>query len=48
MADHLAELDKSPAATPNAEVTRPVYEDAYREDIMICYKIQRSHCDLHF
>ena len=38
MADHLAELDKSPAATPNAEVTRPVYEDAYREAvIMICY-----------
>ena len=35
MADHLAELDKSPAATPNAEVTRPVYEDAYREVIII-------------
>ena len=36
MADHLAELDKSPAATPNAEVTRPVYDDAYRDVIMIC------------
>ena len=36
MADHLAELDKSPAATPNAEVTRPVYEDAYRYAMMIC------------
>ena len=36
MSDHLAELDKSPAATPNAEVTRPVYEDAYREETMIC------------
>ena len=38
MADHLAELDKSPAATPNAEVTRPVYDDAYRDVIMICWK----------
>ena len=38
MADHLAELDKSPAATPNAEVTRPVYEETYRDDMMICYK----------
>lgn len=36
MADHLAELDKSPAATPNAEVTRPVYDDAYR-------KLQMKH-----
>jgi len=36
MADHLAELDKSPVATPNAEVTRPVYEDAYR-------KLQMKH-----
>jgi len=36
MADHLADLDKSPAATPNAEVTRPVYEDAYR-------KLQMKH-----